>query len=275
VRHTQTESEILEREEQLRAWFTQRCDPIQRIVDGLDVGWGGVQRWATDQMPPVEGTHLDIACGYATFLAQLGWRVPAARLVGLNIDFDGPHALAQPLLAEARVAAELVQADARRLPFVDGAFRTASCFLGLQDVEIGFGAGGVRQAVSEAVRVLCPGGALALIDEFSFDRLDALLSGLPAKVTGRGERAPDVRWNRQVAERAIQLYAEGWVAQARNGDSRAQEQIYHDVHCRMAVEMERQLALQGYYVPFGPVRLVVTRKARSTLSTPQYPRSGS
>lgn len=90
-------------------------------------------------MPAVEGLHLDIACGYATSLAQLGWRFPAARLVGLNIDFSGPHMLARPLLVEAGVAAALVQVVARHLHFAGGSFDLASCFLGLQEVEIGFG----------------------------------------------------------------------------------------------------------------------------------------
>ena len=111
------ETAIVKREDQLRAWFTQECDPVQKVVDGLDIGWGGVQRWATARMPPPKGLHLDFACGYATFLAQLGWRFPRARLVGLNIDFAGPHALARPLLTEAGVTAALVQADARQMPF--------------------------------------------------------------------------------------------------------------------------------------------------------------
>ncbi|MFN2166736.1 MAG: class I SAM-dependent methyltransferase, partial [Anaerolineae bacterium] len=113
------------------------CDPVRQVIDGLDIGWGGVQRWATGRMPPIGGLHLDLACGYATFLAQLGWRFSDARLVGLNVDFYGPHALARPLLCQAGVCAALVQADARRMPFAEGTFDSASCFLGLQDVEIG------------------------------------------------------------------------------------------------------------------------------------------
>ena len=259
--HESKQTAIAEQEERLREWFTRDCDPIQRVVDGLDIGWGGVQRWATARMaPPTGGLHLDLACGYGTFLAQLGWRFPAAGLVGLNIDFEGPHALALPLLAEAGVSAALVQADARRMPFADGAFGSASCFLGLQDVEIGFGADGVRGTVAEAVRVLRPGGTLALLDEFPLERFEALLDGLPVAVQDRGERALDVRWDRPVAERAIALYAEGWVAQTRSDDGAARERTRAAVHDHMAAEMERQLDTRGYYVPFGPVRMVTAQK---------------
>lgn len=196
---SEREGRILVRERALRAWFTRDADPTLAQIDGLDIGWGGVQRWATAWMPlPTGEPHLDIACGYATFLAQLGWRFPAARLVGLNIDFAGPHALARPLLAEAGVAAALVRADARRMPFAGGTFGSASCFLGLQDIEIGFGEEGVRNAVTEAVRVLCPDGLLMLLDEFHFERFDALLAGLPLKVVSREERELDVRWDRRV-----------------------------------------------------------------------------
>ncbi len=260
---TESESEILAREQALRAWFTRNADPVLAQIDGLDIGWGGVQRWATARMPPpAGGLHLDIACGYATFLAQLGWRFPTAQLVGLNIDFEGPHALAQPLLTEARVKAALVQADARWMPFAESAFGSVSCFLGLQDIEIGFGEGGVRDAVAEAVRVLCSGGVLVLLDECPFERFDALLDELPVTVIDRGERELDVRWSRQVAKQAIALYTEGWVAQARLADPAAQQQTRIDVYNQMATEMERQLDTQGYYVPFGPVRMVVGQKVR-------------
>ena len=256
------EGRILAREQALRDWFTRDADPVLAQIDGLDVGWGGIQRWATARMPsPARGLHLDVACGYATFLAQLGWRFPTARLVGLNIDFEGPHALAQPLLAEAGVTAALVQADARQMPFANAALESASCFLGLQDIEIGFGVAGVQEAVAEAVRVLRPGGVLTLLDEFPLERFDATLAGLPVVVVDRGERGLDVRWDRQVAERAVALYAEGWVAQARVGSPAAQEQV-RKVRGRMAAEMERQLASQGYYVPFGPVRMVVAQKVK-------------
>jgi SAM-dependent methyltransferase len=259
--HRSSEAAILEKEDKLRAWFTQECDPARKVVDGLDIGWGGVQRWATGRISiPATSQHLDIACGYATFLAQLGWRFPEATLIGLNIDFNGPHGLARSLLSEAGVKATLVQADARRMPFATGTFASTSCFLGLQDIRIGFGQPGVQATVAEAVRVTRSGGVLVLLEEFSFEEFENFLSGLPVTVIDRAERSLEVQWNREVAERAIALYAEGWAAQVRSPDEAEKDATRLESYRRMKQEMEGQLRSHGYYVPFGPVRLVVAQK---------------
>jgi ubiquinone/menaquinone biosynthesis C-methylase UbiE len=250
------------KEDKLREWFTRHCDPIRKIIDGLDIGWGGIQRWATSYMPAIEGPHLDLACGYATFLAQLGWRFPISRLIGLNIDFAGPHALATSLLNQAGVKAKLVQSDARKIPFSDGSFASASCFLGLQDIQIGFGDDGVRQAVAETIRILQFNGALTLLDTFTIDQFHDLLVDLPILVEYRGERHLNVRWDRHVAERAIELYADGWVDQIRAPEQTTQGRTRDEIHHQMAEEMEHQLATQGYFTPFGPVRMVVARKTK-------------
>ena len=62
--------------------------------------------------------------------------------------------------------------------------------------------------------------------------------------------------------RAVALYAEGWVAQMRlpAGDRAAREVAYWDALGRMQSEVEAQMTRQGYYVPFGPVRMVVVQK---------------
>lgn len=256
-----TDSVIMEKEARLRAWFTRKCDPVLKVIDGLDIGWGGVQRWVTARMPvPKDGPHLEFACGYGTFLAQLGWRFPSVPLIGLNIDFEGPHAHIRQLLAEAGVQAELVQGDARKMAFADGVFASASCFMGLQDIEIGFGEDGERASLSEATRVLRSEGIMTLVDEYSFEKFDAQVRDLPLRVMDRGERDLDTRWDRRVAERAIALYAEGWVAQARAADLQERKRIYDKEHSRMKGEMERQFQERGYYVPFGPMRMVVVRK---------------
>src|SRR3989442_1824772 len=147
---------ILGREETLRSWLVKGRDPIIQEINGFDIGWGGVQRWTTARMADLGGgLHLDFACGVGSFLAQLGWRFPQAKLVGLNIDFSGPHEPIRELLSRAGVKCLLVQADARRMPFPDRRFDSVSCFLGLQVTEIVFAQERVPGAPSEAARSLC------------------------------------------------------------------------------------------------------------------------
>jgi hypothetical protein len=151
------------------------------------------------------------------------------------------------------------------MPFADSTFGSASCFLGLQDIEIGFGKTGVREALAEAVRVLRTEGMLVLLDEFPLQRFAALLEGLPVAWIDEAERELDVRWSREVAMRAVELYAEGWVTQMRlpAGDVATREIAYRDALSRMQSEVKAQTASQGYYVPFGPVRMVVVQKTET------------
>lgn len=262
------DSEIEERERVLRRWFTRNATRERVTVDGLDIGWGGVQRWATSRMSDLNGGyHLDVACGYATFIAQLGWRFPKARLVGVNIDFEGPHALARPLIERAGVEAELVQADARDLPFADGSFDSVTCFMGLQDIEIAFGERGLRRAVDECARVVRPLGILCYLDEYAHERYEELLAPLSVQILDHGEREPDVRWDRATAECAISLYSQGWLEQRRQGDPEGAERDAARYADRLRREAERQLASRGYYVPFGPIRMVICQNGRGSFGS--------
>jgi ubiquinone/menaquinone biosynthesis C-methylase UbiE len=252
---------IAAREDDLRAWLFRDQDPLLRTINGLDIGWGGVQRWATGRMPtPTKRPHLDFACGAGTFLAQLGWRFPSARLVGLNVDFEGPHSVARELLRQAGVSAQLVRADARRMPFPRSVFASASCFLGLQDIQIGFGDLGVVTALREVSRVLRRGGMLTLLEDFPNARLDAWMRSLRFEIRDRAEREMAVRWDRAVGERAIDLYADGWMAQARIRDAQERKRFRARIHRQLKENLDRQLFARGFYVPFGPTRLVVARK---------------
>jgi ubiquinone/menaquinone biosynthesis C-methylase UbiE len=190
----------------------------------------------------------------------LGFRFPNKKLIGLNIDFAGSHASIGGLLDRCGVKASLVEADARWMSFPDGTFTSVSCFLGLQDIEIGFGGIGVKQALAEAVRVLQWDGVLILLDEFSFEHFDDLLASLPIIILDKAERELDVRWDREVAERAIELYAEGWVIQARPANETKRRRIYTKSYTRLKADMENQLNEKGFYVPFGPVRFIISKK---------------
>jgi SAM-dependent methyltransferase len=262
----EVDKQILLKERALRAWFIRDADPVRAQVDGLDIGWGGIQHWTTAQIPPqILGLHLDFACGYGTFLAQLGWRLPSLQLIGLNIDFIGPHAAIRPLLAQADVAARLVQADARCMPFIGGSIDSVSCFMGLQDIEIGFGESGIHDAASEAIRVLRPGGLLILVDEYPFKKIHRILALFPIQVIDQKEKDLDIHWNREVAEAAIRLYAQGWLAQQfpTASDKVAKNKAYRRILRRMQAQVESQIANQGYYVPFGPMRMVIAQKTVS------------
>lgn len=256
------EQAVISRELKLREWFTHGKDEEMREIDGLDIGWGGSQRWVTAAMPDIaDGQHLDFACGYGTFLAQIGWRFPRARLFGLNLDYSGPHASVTRLLNRAGVEVSLVQADAREMPFEDRCFSSVSCFLGLQDIQIGFGERGVHESVSEALRVLKPGGYVVLVDEFDFDVLFSFMNGNCIKTTLKDEFELDIKWSRSVAEAAIRVYSKGWAVQSRVAGENEKERAYSTAYVRMRNDMEEQLDAKGFYVPHGPVRLVVAEKA--------------
>ena len=255
-------AEVKERERALVDWWTGDADPLMREPDRLDIGWAGAASWATGRiLLNPDGLHLDLCSGFGSFLAHLGWRFPALSLVGLNVDFDGPHAKARELLDRAGVGERcaLVRADARAIPFADGTFDSASCFLGFQDVLIGFGERGVGEAILETRRVVKSGGQIVWVDDSKTARLclDLNVDRLELRDDVRFE--PDVRWDRVVGERAIEAFARGWVAQMRL-EGPEEERAYRDVLGEKRRDMERQLRDRGYFNPLDPIRLLVFQK---------------
>jgi SAM-dependent methyltransferase len=146
------------------------------------------------------------------------------------------------------------------MPFPDGSFDSASCFMGLQDIELAFGERGLREALRESIRVLRPSGTFTLLDEYSFQRYDALLGPLDARIDIRDERDLDVKWDRETSSRAIELYADGWLQQKRLGDPGISRSAAAEYAQGLWADAEIQLSARGYYVPFGPVRMVVCRR---------------
>jgi len=255
------EYDIITRENQLREWFTRDCDPVRKVIDGLDIGWGGAQRKATREMIMQPGSiHLDVACGYGTFLVQLGWRFPEARIVGLNIDYQGVHASIHDLLAEAGMQVPLIQADARNMPFRVGVFSSASCFLGLQDIKIGSGTKGVKQAISETMRIVQQYGYVTLIDDFPADEFHDYLIGVKHDVIKEQPLDIDVRWKPHIASEAIKLYAKGWVAQTELTCEEDRQRAYDNIFGGMKKNMEQQIRSRGYFVPFDSLRMIIIQR---------------
>jgi len=100
---------------------------------------------------------LDLCCGTGDMAFYAERRDPALRVVGLDFTL--------PMLAVARrrgpgrgSAVRLVQGDALRLPFPDGAFDAITVGYGLRNIA------DPPAAVMEMRRVLAPGGRVVVLD---------------------------------------------------------------------------------------------------------------
>jgi len=112
---------------------------------------------------------LDVGCGRGAVLMMAARRLPAGRVVGADIwrrrDQSGNSRAAAERNAVAegvRDQVELVDADARDLPFASASFDVVVSSLAISNIR---DAGGRAQALREAVRVLRPGGRLRIVDD--------------------------------------------------------------------------------------------------------------
>ena len=102
---------------------------------------------------------LDVACGPGNFTGQLAQRLPAG---GLAVGFD----ISEPMLTRAVLDNNgprtcYVRGDAGKLPFGDETFDAVCCFGALYLMPEPF------RVAHEMVRVLTPGGRLAILTSYS------------------------------------------------------------------------------------------------------------
>lgn len=129
--------------------------------------------WALQGLRP-QGRVLEIGGGSGAMAAVMLERYPRVTVTVTDVD-PGMVGTAAQRLASFGPRAETRQADATALPYPDGSFDTVVCFIMLHHV------GAWEQALTEAVRVLAPGGTLVGYD---------LLSTRPMRLLHRLERAP-------------------------------------------------------------------------------------
>jgi arsenite methyltransferase len=111
---------------------------------------------------------IDIGCGRGAVTVQLAQRLPAGHVTGIDlwrsIDQSGNSTAATETNltlngVEDRVTLET--GDMTKLPFTDGTFDIATASLSIHNVP---SAEGRAAAITEAIRVLKPGGRLLVVD---------------------------------------------------------------------------------------------------------------
>jgi SAM-dependent methyltransferase len=128
--------------------------PVVRLVGG-GAGIDGERRIAHRLLGVQSGqTVLDVACGPGNFTRSFA---PLVGDDGLVIGFDeSATMLAKAVEQDNPGQIGYVRGDARALPFADGTFDAVGCFLALHLIPEPF------RAVREMIRVLAPGGRIAI-----------------------------------------------------------------------------------------------------------------
>jgi SAM-dependent methyltransferase len=111
---------------------------------------------------------LDVGCGRGLLLIGAARRLPNGRAVGVDlwsqVDLSGNSASATLANAAAEGVPERVdvhEGDMRKLPFGDASFDAVVASLSIHNI---YSVEGRREAILEMVRVLKPGGQVALMD---------------------------------------------------------------------------------------------------------------
>ncbi len=176
---------------------------FQKIADGYDranrrISLGADLRWKKSaavllcESLPVRPEVLDIGCGTGDMLRILSGLRPDARLTGLDFSLNMLEAAKENCGAIPNLC--LLQGNAMRLPFENDSFDGISISFALRNMA------DYGQVLREAVRVLRPGGKLAVIDSFvpqtkvvqPFYRL--YFSGIMPILGGGLRRHREYRW---------------------------------------------------------------------------------
>jgi ubiquinone/menaquinone biosynthesis C-methylase UbiE len=149
-----------------------------RLLDAL--AWRGDER------------VLDVGCGRGLLLLGAAKRLTTGRAVGLDVwrtqDQAGNDPAATITNAQAEGVAERVElrdGDARRLPFDQQSFDVVLSSLALHNIP---GAAGRAAAVGEIVRVLKPGGRVAILDFRNTSQYAAALAAAGLGEVHRSQR---------------------------------------------------------------------------------------
>jgi SAM-dependent methyltransferase len=157
-----------------------------RVLTGVKAfGPGGEHRIALEMLSILPGDRvLDVACGPGNFTRDFGLAAGDGLVAGIDVS-ETMLDVAVRETAGDNVA--YLRGDARDLPFRDGSFDAVCCFAALYLIEE------PMRALAEIVRVLAPGGRVALLSSCSrgpvpASAANAMVRGLTGvRVFGRDE----------------------------------------------------------------------------------------
>jgi SAM-dependent methyltransferase len=263
------EEEIITKENKLREWFTRGLSEKNRVIDGFDIGWGGTARWASSILAQyldinTESLLLDVACGYGTFIVELGWRFPQINLFGFNLDFNPPHDVIFSLLSQGEVEAQVIVGDVCYLPFKKDYLECVTCFIGLQDIMITRGKECLGEVVSSLLQLVLPQNYLLLIDNFTEESFKEIFANITVnyKISHSDSFTPDCRWSRDIGLKVIELYSQGYLQQQRDSKNPPKDfdKSLATIRTAMIHDLENQLTNTGYYNPWGTMRLYLLER---------------
>jgi SAM-dependent methyltransferase len=151
--------------------------PVVRVLNGIGgPDQAGEQAIARDLLGLHSGqTVLDVACGPGNFTRSFA---PAVGTDGLVVGFDESATMLAKAVEQTHASqVGYVRGDARTLPFPDGTFDAVGCFLALHLIPEPF------RAVREMIRVLAPGGRIAIQAPY-------LPGGIVPRLVDRAVNAP-------------------------------------------------------------------------------------
>ena len=176
------------------------------LMGAMGPGMGDERRLAIEMLElEVGDTVLDVACGPGNFTRAFG---PVVEAEGLVVGIDASSAmLARAVLETQADNVAYVRGDASAMPFRDGSFDAVCCFAALYLIEDPIA------AIDEIVRVLAPGGRVALLSSVNRGLLPVSLANAVARpltgirIFGRDEltRALSRRGMTRVAQRVSGL----------------------------------------------------------------------
>jgi arsenite methyltransferase len=169
------------------------------VFEGLALIWGSRVGKLRLRDSLLDGLHLrgnetvlDVGCGHGLLLIGVAKRLPQGKAVGIDLwsQVDQDSNSRATTLANARAEGvydrvEVHNGDMRELPFANNSFDAVVASQAVHNIE---SREGRRQAIHEIVRVLKPGGKVALMDIFFVDEFREALqaNGMQnVRVSGR------------------------------------------------------------------------------------------